>query len=174
MAVNLVVGTNSYISVVDATAYFADRLWYTAWFEAPAEQQSQALIMATKVLDRQLYKGKLKDSSQVLKFPRCYKRYPLEGEWDFVGNLAESIYDRDWYCEVSVHKNVKEACCEEALALLVRGNSSRLKLQREGVQSFSIDGLSETYQAGSGKGLLSHEARELLKPYLAKAVRTTC
>jgi hypothetical protein len=173
MAVNLIVGTNSYISVVDATAYFAERLWSTAWFEATAEQQAQALIMATKVLDRQLYKGKLKDSSQVLKFPRCYKRYPLAGEWDYVGNLAESIYDRDWYCEVSVHKNVKEACCEEALALLARGNSKRRTLQQSGVQSFSMGGLSESYKANAGQGLISAEAIDLLKPYRAGAVRST-
>jgi hypothetical protein len=173
MAVNLIVGTNSYISVADATAYFAERLWSTAWFEATAEQQAQALIMATKVLDRQLYKGKLKDSSQVLKFPRCYKRYPLAGEWDYVGNLAESIYDRDWYCEVSVHKNVKKACCEEALAMLERGNSQRLKLRQEGVTSITIGSLRESYGVMPGKGFLSLEAKELLKSYLAGAVLVT-
>jgi hypothetical protein len=65
---------------------------------------------------------------------------------------------------------VKEACCEEALTILERGNSQRRKLQQEGVQSFSIGNLSETFAAGAGKGLLSQEAKELLRPWLIGAV----
>ena len=68
---------------------------------------------------------------------------------------------------------MKEACCEAALALLERGNSQLRKLQQEGVQSFSLGNMSETYAAGAGKGLLSHEAKELLKPWLLGAVMIT-
>ena len=130
------------------------------------EELSSFDNLATKIMDRQLFKGKKKVATQELQFPRCYRNYPWPEE------IAET--QTGWYCELCVHQRVKDACCEEALALLVRGNSPRLKLQREGVQSFSVDGLSETYQAGFGKGLLSQEAKELLKPYLAKAVSITC
>ena len=59
---------------------------------------------------------------------------------------------------------------EEALALLERGDSQRRKLQAEGVVSMNIGGLSETYAVGSGRGLLSQEAKELLRPWLLGAV----
>jgi len=65
---------------------------------------------------------------------------------------------------------VKEACCEEALAILESGNSQRRKLQQEGVQSFTLGNMSETYAPGAGRGLLSQEAKELLRPWLLGGV----
>lgn len=173
MPVEIVIGTNSYLTLEEAVDYFGGRLFTSAWDSSLDDDKAKALIMATASLNRKLYKGKKKVETQKFQFPRCYPVNPLS-HTEVIGNLPEYDHKESWYCEQEVSDIVKKACCEEALALLVRGNSSRLKLQREGVQSFSIDGLSETYQAGSGKGLLSHEARELLKPYLAKAVRTTC
>jgi len=75
--------------------------------------------------------------------------------------------------DTEVPEAVKEACCEEALALLESGNSQRRKLQQEGVQSFSLGNMSETFAAGAGKGLLSQEAKELLRPWLIGAVMIT-
>lgn len=177
MAVILTVGTNTYVSLVEATAYFANRLWSEDFTGATADQQAQALIMATKAIDRQLYKGVKKLSTQALQFPRCYKAYPIEVDEGFIesyiGNLPEiGTEGKGWYCEVSVHQNIKDAQCEEALAILGRGNSKRRKLQQSGVQSFSMGGLSESYKAGAGRGLISVEAIDLLKPYRAGAVRT--
>jgi len=77
------------------------------------------------------------------------------------------------YPDTELPEAVKEACCEEALALLERGNSQRRKLQQEGVQSFSLGNMSETFAAGAGKGLLSQEAKELLRPWLIGAVMIT-
>jgi hypothetical protein len=56
---------------------------------------------------------------------------------------------------------------------LERGNSQRRKLQKEGVQSFTLGNMSETYAPGTGRGLLSQEAKELLKPWLLGAVMIT-
>ena len=76
------------------------------------------------------------------------------------------------YPDMEVPQTVKDACCEEALAILERGNSQRRRLQQEGVQSLSVGGLSETYVAGArGGGLISQEAKELLRPWLLGAVR---
>jgi len=77
------------------------------------------------------------------------------------------------YPDTEVPEAVKEACCEEALAILESGNSQRRKLQQEGVQSFSLGNMSETFAAGAGKGLLSQEAKELLRPWLLGAVNIT-
>lgn len=43
----LVVGTNSYISFADATAYFADQLGTSAWTNASASDRSRSLITAS-------------------------------------------------------------------------------------------------------------------------------
>lgn len=134
----------AYATVEEATTYFASRLHAEAWTSASAADKGKALSMATQAIDRQPLKGSKSDSAQTLGFPR--------------------------YPDTEVPQAVKDATCEEALALLERGDSQRRKLQAEGVTSMSIGGLSETYAAGSGRGLLSQEARELLRPWLLGAV----
>ncbi|MDA8186653.1 MAG: hypothetical protein M0T85_00735 [Dehalococcoidales bacterium] len=163
----ITVGVDAYIDVSGADSYFANRLYADAWLNAFATDKEKALKQATKAIDRQPLKGRPVDPAQPLAFPHCYPtllndvdRYYLQG-WS------------SWWCESEVPQAVKDACCEEALALLERGNSQRRKLQQEGVQSASIGNLSETYTPGAGRGLLSQEARELLKPYLAGAVSIT-
>lgn len=99
------------------------------------------------MIDRQVLAGCKTDKEQVLAFPR----YPDE----------------------EVPEAVRQACCEEALALLERGNSQRRKLQQEGVQSFALGNMSETFSTGAGKGLLSQEAKELLRPWLLGGVFIT-
>lgn len=140
----ITVGENSYIDIDEANEYFAGRLHAESWSGADSETKEKALKQATKEIDRQPLGGRKANSGQELAFPR--------------------------YPDTEVPEAVKEACCEEALALLERGNSQRRKLQQEGVQSFMLGNMSETYAPGAGRGLLSHEAKELLKPWLLGAV----
>jgi len=137
----------SYVNLTEANEYFSDRLHADAWAEAADADKEKALAMATKAIDRQPLKGRKTDPSQPLAFPR--------------------------YPDTEIPTTVKEACCEEALALLERGNSQRRKFQQEGVQSFALGNMSETYVAGAGRGLLSQEAKELLRPWLIGAVNIT-
>lgn len=149
--------TTAYVTAEEATAYFATRLHAEAWAALSADDKPKALGMATRVIDRQLLKGRKTDSAQALAFPR--------------------------YPDTEVPETVKDACCEEALALLERGDNQRRKLQAEGVTSITIGSLSETYAQGAGgggsgggaagRGLLSLEARELLSPWLLGAVNIT-
>ena len=134
----------SYVSLTEANEYFSTRLHADAWAEASDADKEKALAMATKAIDRQPLKGRKTDSAQPLAFPR--------------------------YPDTEIPEVVKEACCEEALAILERGNSQRRKLQQEGVQSFSLGNMSEAYAPGAGRGLLSQEAKELLQPWLIGAV----
>lgn len=143
----LEIGTNSYIDIAGANEYFAGRLHAETWEQAGNEIKEKALRQATKQIDRQLLRGRKTDPNQVLAFPR--------------------------FPDTEIPKAVKEACCEEALALLERGNSQRRKLQQEGVQSFTLGSISETFAPGSGRGLLSQEAKELLRPWLLGAVNIT-
>jgi hypothetical protein len=137
----------SYVNLAEANEYFSNRLHADAWAEASDADKEKALAMAAKAIDRQPLRGRKSDREQTLAFPR--------------------------YPDTEVPEAVKEACCEEALALLERGNSQRRKLQQEGVQSFSLGNMSETYVVGAGKGLLSQEAKELLQPWLLGGVFIT-
>lgn len=141
------VGENSYIDIDGADEYFAGRLHAESWSGADSETKEKALKQATKEIDRQPLGGRKANSGQALAFPR--------------------------YPDTEIPETVKEACCEEALALLERGNDQRRKLQQEGVQSFSLGNMSETYITGAGKGLLSQEAKELLRPWLLGGVFIT-
>ena len=134
----------AYVTVEEAATYFASRLHSEAWTSAVDADKEKALTMATRAIDRTPVKGVKSSYDQANQFPR--------------------------YPDTQVPQAVKDACCEEALALLERGNSQRRKLQAEGVVSMSIGGLSETYAVGSGRGLLSQEAKELLRPWLLGAV----
>jgi hypothetical protein len=160
----ITVGADAYIDIAGADGYFSSRLYSDTWTNAADTDKEKALKQATRVIDRQPLKGRPVDLDQLLAFPRCY----------LAPGAPPSQYSFDtppgWWCEVEVPRAVKNATCEEALALLERGNSQRLNLQQEGVQSFSIGNLSETYAPGSGRGLLSREAKELLRSYLAGAV----
>ena len=137
----------TYVNLTEANEYFSDRLHADAWAEASDADKEKALAMATKAIDRQPLRGRKTETGQALAFPR--------------------------YPDAEIPQNVKEACCEEALTILERGNSQRRKLQQEGVQSFSLGNMSETFAAGAGKGLLSQEAKELLRPWLIGAVMIT-
>lgn len=144
---SIIVGENSYIDTEGADEYFAGRLYAESWGQADDSTKEKALRQATKAIDRMPLIGRKAVSEQALAFPR--------------------------HPEIKIPEVVKEACCEEALALLERGNSQRRKLQQEGVQSFTLGNMSETYITGAGKGLLSREAKELLKPWLIGALMIT-
>jgi len=161
----ITVGTDSYATLPEASAYLAARLGTSAWNTADEATREKALKQATKAIDRQPLLGRKKDldTPQTLEFPRCYVVPPTPDSY------ISDVITR-WWCETDVPQAVKDAQCEEALALLEREGTARLKLQREGVETMSVGGLSETYAKGAGRGLLSHVAREFLRPYLAGAV----
>ena len=141
---SITVGENSYIDIEEADEYFTGRLHAESWGETDNSTKEAALKQATRAIDRQPIRGRKSNKDQTLAFPR--------------------------YPEIEIPEAVKEACCEEALALLERGNSQRRKLQQEGVQSFTLGNMSETYAPGAGRGIMSQEAKELLKPWLLGAV----
>lgn len=149
---SLVIGENSYVDVTEADAYFVDRLYSDVWGNAVQQDKERALIMATKKIDRQPLRGIKADPSQKLQFPRAMYSY------DSGGLIVET----------EISQAVKDATCEEALAIL-QGIPKRIELQQQGVKAFTMSDVSETY-TGSLKKLLSQEAIELLAPYLAGSV----
>ena len=144
-----------------------------ALLAADSTTQTWYLQRATKIIDNMPLKGstyKYIDKSspssdeQSLMFPRIING--LACDWD------------DSTSEAIVPELVKAACVEEAIGLYEFYTSSsdqkRAKMQRQGVSSFSIGDLSESYKAGASrklKGLKSEAAYDLLKEYIAGAVR---
>lgn len=178
MAVTVTVGTNSYVSVADCTLYLANQLYTAAYTAASADEKAQAVIMATRKIDRLLLKGRKYVDTQALAFPRAYTADP-RAEYAYNNNVPLT-WNYGWYCESAAPQAIIDATCEEALAILANGNSDRLTLQRQGVTSFSLGNLSETYGNLSGvapssltRSLLSQEAADLLRPYRAGSVFIT-
>lgn len=155
MASALVVGTNSYVTVTEATTYFALRLDSTEWTDATETEKDAALAMACKAIDRLPWAGyKYQPDTQVLAFPR-------------VDAFANGDY---WLNLGVVRQQVKDAQCEEALAILRHQADTRLELMRVGLTGAMIDGASEQYRSDAGQGLLSVQAKEFLRPWATDVV----
>lgn len=157
MASAIIVGTNSYISTADASTYFSGRLGADAWDAASTGDKEKALIQACRAIERQALKGWKYDQTQTLAFPRTM--FGIGPAWGtfFVSNVP------------TVPQVVKDAQCEEALALLQYKDSPRIEAQRQNVASISLGVGSESY-TGRTRNMLSYDAQVLMRSYLAGAV----
>jgi len=63
---------NSYTDVATADTYFEVRLGAASWTAATTDQKGQALISATRMIDRQMWQGAVYDAAtpQPLQWPR--------------------------------------------------------------------------------------------------------
>lgn len=93
---------NSYVTVVEADAYFSARLFADKWTGALPDAKTTALLMATARVDQEAYTGEPTTLTQRLK-------WPLTGVLDDAGR---DVDDR------TIPRAVKDATCEIALALL--------------------------------------------------------
>ena len=69
--------------------------------------------------------------------------------------------------------DLKKAICEQALYLIQTANTQRARLIEQGVTSFSVEGLSESYDNSKARNKVCSEAMQYLKPYLIGCV-TIC
>lgn len=140
------VSSNSYISLDDADAHFADTLREADWSQYSADDRSRGLIQATRQIEGMDLRGVPDDTDQALHFPRSH-------DYDADGNLEMPEY-------------IERAVCEQALWLLNRRDAPPLldrgALQAEGVASVSLDGVSEAYTGHVADGWCP-EARGLLR-----------
>lgn len=74
------------------------------------------------------------------------------------------------YIDKDKDTNMKRAICEQALYLIQTQNTQRSRLIEQGVTSFSVEGLSESYNASKSSKKICSEAMEYLKPYLLGCV----
>lgn len=163
----LIVDSDTFISLADAKTYATAHKISTdtiliAW-NALADTDKEILLRkATQIIDRQPLAGIRAIWNQTLEFPRVtYSDYQ-----------SDIWHSPDWWyplaLTLTVPDAVKHAQCEIALSL-VAGTSARVQMQREGVRSFNLGGLSESYVGTQTR--LCFEAMELLAPYLARSVQ---
>lgn len=74
------------------------------------------------------------------------------------------------YIDKNKEANLKKAICEQALYLIQTQNTQRSRLIEQGVTSFSVEGLSESYDITKASKKICTEAMEYLKPYLVGCV----
>ncbi len=150
------INTADYIDHAGADTYFGTRLYATLFTAATDGDKESALHMATQAINCLPLKGwKANPETQENAFPRYI---PL-ARGGFMGD------------GVTVPAAVISACCEEALEIITTGNNSRRSLQDQGVQSFKMLDLSETFAPPAGQPTLtSRIARQLMRPYIAAGV----
>ena len=157
---------SAYITPALATVYFATRLYADKWTDATAAEKLAALTMAQADIDAMPLLGVRSTTTQTDAFPRMY--YLRQ---DHYNGLEGSTLDMDAITGTVTPQCVKDAVCEEALALLKHGDSERIRLQEQGVTSASRGDLHEVY--APRHGLISPQARELLRPWLMGVVSLT-
>lgn len=165
----LTVGTDTYISITDATAYLTANYLSTdakliAWNALTDGNKEVLLRKATKVIDQQPVAGFKVQASQALAFPRyVYTDVGIRN----INALYNVFEGGEWYQQTAVPDAVKYAQCEIAIDAI--NPSTRATMQREGVKSFSLGSLSESYGSGRASALPS-TAKDLLAPIMGGGV----
>lgn len=165
MAVTITVNENSYINLSDADDYFESRLNSGSWEDATDTEKKKALITATKQIDYNNFIGVKYDVDQTLEFPRKYF-HQIEPFYRYDQEIVDG----------EVPQEVKDATCEEAIALLEKNNDIAQK-QRAGIESESIGDTSRSYnsdvvkQRAGGKKLESAKAMSLLRGHIKSTAR---
>lgn len=160
----------------------ADTFWLeypstvtSTWTALSTANKTAYLVMATKVIDALDFKGFKYLSTQDRAFPR---KYVLGPDYESPWGLTLSIDAYGYAYESSVPTAVTDACCWEAKALAELYASSaqtkRKTLQEQGVTSYSMGDLSESFAIGKTtsaaiSGFQSTEAYRLLEKYIERS-----
>ena len=147
----------------------------TTWDALSDANKTAYLVMATKAIDAIDFKGFKYLSTQDRAFPR---KYLLGDYYESPWGLTLSIDAYGYAYESDVPDAVTEACCWEAKALAElyasTSRTSRKALQEQGVVSYSMGDLSETFGAGKASnasyvGLQSRDAFKLIDKYIERS-----
>jgi len=167
----LTVDTDTYITQADAITYIEEHYVSTdvkriAWEALSSNDKDIYLRKGAQTIDRNPLVGVKATSTQTMEFPRAI--YTDNAYYSEIVN-TNLFYGKHWYVQTETPNEVKYAQVEIAIDI-TDGISDRIALQREGVKSFSLGKLSESY--GSGKmNTIPYEAKELLAPYLLGGAR---
>lgn len=134
----IVVGTNSYVTLAEATTYLGDVIGADSWAFLDADTQTKALLTAFNLLERQLWQG---EAVGAVDWPRT-------GVIDCAGDPVD---------DATVPEDIKSAQIELAYALTVdpslagktttADNTKRLKAGSAEIEFFNTDG-SDNFAPG--------------------------
>lgn len=147
----LTVGTNSYISVSDATSYFNDSLSSDSWSGLDPVVQAQSLITAARMIDRQTWQGIPTSGAAPMQWPRT-------GVVDRYGNLVNSA---------SVPQQIKDAQCELALAIQADPSVQTVKNQDFNTKTLKAGSAEITYMRPIKGGKFPQIIQELIGQFLS-------
>lgn len=150
----LTIGQNSYVDIAYANEYVGRKVYADEWINSTEATREKALQEATFKVELFKYDGIKASTTQTLEFPRIYHLKDLDDN------------------SATVPDQIKYAVCEEALAILKYGNTTRINAQRQNVTGAKVGNISEFY-SGQINTLLSPEARILIKPFQAGSVRVS-
>jgi hypothetical protein len=171
IATPIFAGTDTYVSWNEAQTYFSLDPRATV-FVALSSGMLWYLQRATKIFAAIPFQGFRLLSTQEIEFPRKYEYQSLPSP--YYGSIV-LVDDLGYIYEgTTVPQKVKDACCEEALALYLfladTDRTERQTMQRDGVKSYSLGGdYSETLGPSVVDrfyGLHSKEAYDLIEPYI--------
>ena len=141
---------NSYVTVEEADSYFANTLQFEDWNKFDTSAKEKALITATRQIDRLPFSSRKLELYQNLEFPRVDSALP------FTDGIPQAVV---------------YAVCEQAFFLL-SGGSKRQELQQQGVKSYSLGDLSETFSENltDAQKTICPEALSYLRRFLLGSV----
>jgi len=151
----LVLGTNTYVTMVEAEAYFDTRIDAGAWINAQDDDQESALVTATLLLDENQFIGVAVSSTQSLAWPR-------KGASTFDPRLGQSIT----YGESEIPKRMKSAVLEMAYHLLSNENLLDNKSQNFEEISIGTITLKDSNNDTTRTPMVPSLVKKYLKPLL--------
>lgn len=159
MTTALVVGTNTYASLAEATTYLGDLIGADSWALLDPDTQNKALLTAFKLLERQQWQGEAVGSVD----------WPRTGVLDCAGDPVSAL---------TVPGDLLTAQIELAYAVTVDNslvaktttadNTKRLQAGSASIEFFNTDG-SDNFQSTR----FPSNVMELIRCFLASAVGNT-
>lgn len=153
--------SNSYVSLDDFESYCDERLNVDVYYAADDDDRVRALLMATRRLDRENWRGAKADSSQALAWPRydVPKRDgslvggdsipgagvllgPRAGYGAYIGGSWGEMWET-----TDIPQPIKDAQCELAIAYL-EGFETQ---EGQSISEFQADGVRVKYSASSSR-----------------------
>lgn len=148
---------NTYATIAQASVYHAAHLNGNAWFNAP-QKQAQALVMATRLLDRTVqWRGSRASTTQALAWPALNEYYAHSGE-----PIPSNIIPQ-W---------LVDATCELARHLIETGQGTSgqqvagLKVLRIGPYTFEMDPQTQP--------MIPNIVLQMIAPYVASTSSGIC
>jgi hypothetical protein len=151
---------NTFVALAEAVTYHGNRLNAGAWAAASTDDQSRALIEATRELSTMIWQGSRATDTQALSWPRFLAPNP-----DGVQITWFAYYD-----PTILPQRIKDATCELALEFLRAGTSDIASTDtNSGVIEKQVDVLVTRWQPGQRPLGLNRYPRvlKLISPLLS-------